>query len=404
MIRELVFSLRLNIRELVFPLRSNIKFPFAMQYTVNKLEKGKVEVKVDVPKAAFEEVYGQTVKAFGKDTKIAGFRPGMAPDDLVEGHVGSNKILNETASFLITKHLGDIFKKEELVPLDSPKIAIDTLAVGSPFSFTASFTLRPQIKVGNWKAIGVKKIKAREITVKDIEESIKNIYDAWKKQKQGEGSRVKGEEDEGSPPAGGVIYDAKGNVVESKSEVKVESGGKNKVKIYNIDDEFAKAIGARDLVHLHEIIKKDLETLVADQVETQLEQEIFDEILKLGELEVPEVLVEDELNRILIRMNSELEKQGKTLESYITEEKTTIDGLKDKWREQASKNVRISLVMDTIGREEKVQVTKEELEAAIAGVNQANLSADQKRDLENYLVTSIFQAKTLDLVKKTVAA
>lgn len=372
-----------------------VKFPFNMQYTVTKGEKGKVEVKVDVPKAAFEEAYAETVKAFGKNTNIAGFRPGMAPSDVVEGHVGSNKILNETASFLISKHLGDIFKKEDLVPLDSPKIAVDSLAAASPFSFTASFTLRPQIKVGNWKKIKVKKVKAKEVAAKDIEESIKNIHEAWKKNKSSnaKGQTTNAEEEEEQ----NVIYDAKGNAIPVEK-------GKNKVEVTNIDDEFAKAIGARDLAHLHEIIKKDLETLVADQVESQLEQEIFEEILKLGEIEVPEILVEDELNRILIRMNSELEKQGKTLEGYLAEEKTTIDALKDKWREQATKNVKISLVMDTIGREEKVQVAKEELDAALSGVNQTNLSADQKRDLENYLVTSIFQAKTLDLVKKTVSA
>jgi len=375
-----------------------VKSLFNMQYTVNKLEKGKVEVKVDVPKAGFEEAYAETVGAFGKKTNIAGFRPGMAPDDIVEGHVGSNKILNETASFLISKHLSDIFKKEDLVPLDSPKIAVDTLATASPFSFTASFTLRPQIKVGDWKKIKVKKMAAKEVTEKDISESIKNIYEAWKKQKKGQSSKEPEESNDENPPAGGVIYDAKGNAI--KPEVPPEGrAGKSE-----IDDEFAKAIGAKDLAHLHEIIEKDLETLVADQVEAQLEQEIFDEILKLGEVVVPEILVEDELNRILVRLNSELEKQGRTLEKYVEEEKTTVDGLKDKWREQATKNVEISLVMDTIGREEKVNVTKEELDAALSGVNQTNLSADQKRDLENYLVTSIFQAKTLDLVKKTVAA
>lgn len=368
-----------------------IKFSFAMQYTVNKLEKGKVEIKVDVPKAGFEEAYKETVGAFAKNTNIAGFRPGMAPSDVVEGHVGSNKILNETASHLISKHLSDIFKREDLVPLDSPKIAVNTLAAASPFSFTANFTLRPQIKVGDWKKIKVKKIAAKEVTKKDVEESIKNIHDAWKKQKSQSAEPKSKEKDEN------VIFDAKGNAMPVGE-------GKNKVQVTNIDDEFAKAIGAKDLAHLHEIIKKDLETLVADQVEAQLEQGIFEEILKLGEVEVPDILVEDELNRILIRMNSELEKQGRTLESYLASEKTTIDGLKDKWREQATKNVKISLIMDTIGREEKVQVTKEELEAALAGVNQANLSADQKRDLENYLVTSIFQAKTLDLVKKTVSA
>src|SRR3990167_7879949 len=86
-----------------------------MQYTVSHQEKGKVEVKVDVPKAGFDTTY--------------------------------NKILNETASFLISKHLGEIFQKENLVPLASPKIAISSLSKNSPFVFTASFTQKTQVTI-----------------------------------------------------------------------------------------------------------------------------------------------------------------------------------------------------------------------------------------------------------------
>lgn len=392
-----------------------------MQYKIDKLDKGKVEIKVDIPKAAFEEAYVGTVSTFKKNASIAGFRPGMAPDDLVVGHVGANKVLNETASFLISKHLSDILKKEDLIPLDSPKIAIESLSAGSPFSFVASFTKRPKVTVGDWKKVKVKKVTAKEVTEADVEASIKNIFDAWEKQKSQSQSEESKSRNEGEEQSEKFIYDAKGNKVHFSSDkqtlqfssrqggiaglkIPIKTEGKNKVNVHTIDDEFAKAIGARDVAHLREIVKKDLETLIADQVESQLEQEIFDEILKLGEVEVPDILVDDELNRILIRLNNELEKQGKTLEAFLEEEKTTLDGLKDKWREQATKNVKISLIMDTIGRAEKIQVTKEELEATLSGVNQANLSADQKRDLENYLVRSIFQAKTLDLVKKTVTA
>jgi trigger factor len=367
-----------------------------MQYTVTRGDKGKIDVKVDIPQDVFDTTYGQVLSEFKKDTKIAGFRPGMAPDDIVEGHVGSNKILNETASYLVSKNLSDIFKKEELVPIDNPKIAMDALAKSSSLSFTASFTLRPQVKIGDWKAIKVEKIKAKGIVEEDVANSIKNIYEAWQKSQKGkegqEGQEGKEEE------TGKFIYDAHGNKIPI-----IDDGGKNKVDVNTIDDEFAKKIGARDLDHLRELVRKDLETLVTDQVENDYEQKVFEEIANLVEVEVPDVLVDDELNRILVRLGTELEKQGKTLEDFLKEEKVDIEGLKAKWREQATKNVKISMAMDEIGKEAKVQVTKEELEAAMAGVNQQNFSAEQKRDLENYLVVSIFQAKTLELVKKAIA-
>ncbi|HSW72436.1 MAG TPA: trigger factor [Chlamydiales bacterium] len=374
----------------------------SMQYTVDRQDKGKVSIKVDLPQAIFDETYGQVLTEFKKETKIAGFRPGMAPDDIVEGHVGSNKILNEAASYLISKNLSDIFKKEELVPIDNPKIAMDTLAKGSPLSFTATFTLRPKVKIGDWKQVKVERIKAKDIKEEDVANSIKNIYEAYQKSQRDKEPAAGGEprpdgREEPKAEEAKFIYDARGNKIPLVDE------GKNKVEAHKIDDEFAKKIGARDLDHLRELVKKDLETLVTDQVESDYEQKVFDAIADLVEVEVPEVLIDDELNRILVRLGTELERQGKTLEDFLKEENTDIEGLKAKWREQATKNVKISMAMDEIGKEAKIQVTKEELDAAAAGVNQTSMSADQKRDLENYLVVSIFQAKTLDLVKRTIA-
>lgn len=402
-----------------------------MQYSVARGVKGKIDVKVDVPRVGFEEAYEAILTKLGQETNIAGFRPGNTPRDVVLGHVGSNKVLNQAASFLISKHLSDIIKKEDLVPIDSPKIAIETLAEGSPFSFTASFTQKPEVKIGDWKNIKVTKVKAKEITEKDIDQSIKNIFEAWLKERskikrdrfplEKQNSKVEeGEEKktgkfifERSEKTKGsavreanekaFIYDAHGNKI-FLSDKGTEGTKVTKDTEGKIDDEFAKAIGARDLGHLREIVRRDLETIVAGQVEAKLEQEVFEEILKIAQVEVPDILIEDELNRILVRLTSELERQGSDLEKYLSEQKTTIDELKAKWRAQAEKNVRITLVMDEIGRQEGVKVAKEEVERALTGVTEQNLSPDQKEDLERYLALSIFQAKTLDKVKKTIAA
>ena len=379
-----------------------------MQYTVTHGEKGKVEIKVDVAKATFEQSYNQTLGKFSQETNIAGFRPGKAPADVVENKVGLNKILNETASSLISKHLSAILDKEKLIPLDSPKIAVNTLAKSSPFSFTASFTQKPKVKVGSWKTIKVKKVAVKEVTEKDIDESIKNIYEAWVKQNattdKGQLTVDKQEETNDQKLGTKFIYDAHGNKVffEDKKTLR-SSSNQDSTAGLKINDEFAKAIGARDLGHLGEIVKKDLETLVADQVEAKLESEIFDKMIEVVIIEVPDILVDDELNRILIRLNSELERQKKKLEDYLAEQGTTLDALKAKWRSQAEKNVKISLILEQIGQDEKVQVLPSEVEQALKGVNATNLTEDQKRDLERYLAVSIFQAKTLDLVKKAVA-
>lgn len=368
-----------------------------MQYTATRQPKGKVEIKVDVPKAAFEESYKGALDSLSKSTNIAGFRPGMAPADVVEKHVGISKVLNEAASTLINKHLSEIFEKEKFFPIDSPKIAIESLAQSAPLSFVVSFTQKPEVKIGDWKKIRIKKLPVKEIGEAEVMDSIKNIYEAWKKQKAAKGEiEQKGEEDGGK-----YIYDAQGN----KIPIKDEKGAENKkVEAAIIDDEFARTIGAKDLAHLKELVKHDLETIVTDQVEMKLEEELFDEILKVIEIEVPELLIEDELNRILLRLTSQLEQQGKELDDYLKEQNTTIDELKNKWRVQAEKNVKSTLVMDEIGRAEQIKVSQEEIQNTMKGINQTATSPEQKQDMERYVALSIFQAKTLDLVKKTITA
>ena len=382
-----------------------------MQYTVNRGEKGKIEVKVDVPKAGFEQKYAEVLTKLGTETNIAGFRPGKAPADVAESHIGYNKVLNETASSLISQHLSQILKKEDLVPLDSPKIAINSLAKGSPFSFSVSFTQKPKVKVGDWRKIKVKKVAAKEVTDADVNESIKNIFEAWKKRRNDKSQVTSDKSEDEQKETVKFIYDARGNRIPIKDDSAGSTPGVSQAESLHTpgvsqvpDDEFARAIGARDLAHLRELVKKDLETIVADQVETKLEQDVFDQILKIAEVEVPQLLVDDELNRLLVRLSTELEKQGSDLDKYLSEEKTTIDQLKEKWRPQAERNVKITLVMDEIGRGGKVQVGPEEVEQALKGVSETNLSPEQKADLERYLALSIFQAKTLALVKKTVTA
>ena len=398
-----------------------------MQYTVNRQEKHKTEIKVDIPKNVFEKAYGDVLLAFGKDAKIAGFRPGNAPDDVLESHVGHAKLLNETASFLVSKHIGEILKKEDLSPLDSPQIAVHSLSKGSPFSFTASFIQRPKVKVDGWKKIKVKKQNAKQITNEDINLSVKNIHEAWMKRKESKGTEgTEGSEDQEGEDGNSkkFIYDAHGNKVFFKEKKTLQSsssrhstaGLKISQSESKIDDEsfdkaqdkpddlFAKAVGATDLVNLKEIVKRDLEALVSDQAEINFEQAIFAEFLKIADFEPPEILIEDELNRMIIRLNSELEQQGKKIEEYLKEQQSTVEELKTKWREQAEKNVKISLMLEQIGKDEKIAVEKAETEAALQNTNQTNLTEEQKRSLESYIAFSIFQAKTLDLVKKTVSA
>ncbi|EKE12896.1 MAG: hypothetical protein ACD_13C00132G0004, partial [uncultured bacterium] len=303
-----------------------------------------------------------------------------------------------------SKHLGEIFEKENIVPITKPKIAVESLTLNAPFAFTATLVQRPKVKLGDWKNIKVKKVAVKPVGEDDVDQSIKNIYEAYQKQKDTKVTEEPFNEFQGKPKeseaSGKFIYDAHGNRIPIKQDKKNEDESDES----KIDDVFAKAVGANGLTHLKELVRRDLENMVADQAENKLEEELFDKMLEMGEIDVPDILVDDELNRIMMRLNQELERQGKKVEDFLREENTTMDALRAKWRPQAEKNVKTTLIMDEIGKQEKVQITKEELENAFKGVDESKLSQQQKVDLQQYIAVSLFQAKTLDLVKKTVSA
>ena len=212
------------------------------------------------------------------------------------------------------------------------------------FSFTATLTAKPQVKLGDWKKMKIKRLKPKAVTEKDVNESIKNIHEAYQKEKVAKGTEETKESEDGESDndqkSGKFIYDARGNKIYLKEETKGSKDG--------IDDEFAKKIGARDLKHLQELVRIDLERIVRGEVEAKVEQEIFDEILKVSEVEVPDILVDDELNRIIVRITQNLEQQNKKLDDYLKEQNTTLDALKAKLRPQAEQNVKITLLMDEI--------------------------------------------------------
>lgn len=371
-----------------------------MEFKINKGDKGKVAVKVDISAADFQEAYSAAMNTLGKDVKISGFRPGNIPADVLENNLGESKILNKAANFLVTQHLTVVFKQEKIIPLGNPSVAINKLTKGQPFSFTATVTSKPIVKMGDWKKVTITKVRPKAVIDKDVNDSILNIYNAWEKQQKAKGAEVV-EEEKKKEEEGKFIYDAQGQKVYLKNEEK-DKEEKTSKGDSRINDEFAKKIGARDVLHLRELVRVDLEKIVADQAEHKVEEELFTEMLKIGEVDVPDILVDDELNRIILRITQNLERQKRKMEDYLKQQQTTLDALKAKLRPQAEKNVQITLMMDEIGKAEGVKVLPEEVEKASQGVDQTKLSDKQKQDLKNYMTVSLFQSKTLKLVKEKV--
>jgi len=320
----------------------------------------------------FDEKRQIAVKELGGNLIVPGFRKGQAPLSTIESKLDSNKVLDKALSLLLPEVLKEILEKEKFTPLTYPQINITKVAPGNDLEFSLVFTLPPEVKVGDYKPIRLKKAVIEPVAEEKITQSVQNIFEARQKQDKTE-------------PAN-VIYGADGEKISSNISAQ-------------LNDKFAQKIGANDLNHLRELVKMDLEEIAFTEAERKFETDLFKELAAISEVEVPDILVQDELNRMVSRAQTDLSRAGIKFEDYLKESNKTITQLTEDWKPQAKNNVEIQLILGEIGKKEKIEVTEDELQSAMSETDPSKLDDQTKTDLENFTRYAIFQTKTLKRLK-----
>ena len=179
--------------------------------------------------------------------------------------------------------------------------------------------------------------------------------------------------------------------------------GEPSVSLGGPDDNFAKAMGALSLIDLKTKIKTDLENEAKYNNELDYEEAILQEIEKITTVELPDILVNDELNRMLVSLQRRVADMGLLLEDYLKGQNKTLDGLKAEWKVQAEKNVRMELGLSEVARLEKVDISDTEVQAEVDKIQDAKMKAQfEAQEPRLHLKHSLRQIKTLDLLKALV--
>ena len=174
-----------------------------------------------------------------------------------------------------------------------------------------------------------------------------------------------------------------------------------------IDDEFAQDVSEFDTLEEYKAdIRKKLEKDAQDAAERKYENELVKKAVENAEVDIPEVMVERQINNIMQRLNMTLLYQGMDLNTYLNmmgiDEKT----MRDDYRERALEEVKTQLVLEKISQAEKVEASDEEVEAEIAEMakNYNQNAEDFKKHLQNddieYIKDTIITRKTIELMKQ----
>ncbi|MBI2017660.1 hypothetical protein HYS92_01270 [Candidatus Daviesbacteria bacterium] len=363
---------------------------------ITNLPKSIIEVSITVPWSDLAPTWDQTLQRMAQDIEISGFRKGQAPLNMVEQQLGQ-RLQDEVLKVAMPNFLIEALKGSEIVPIDYPKYDLLSFVKGTQLQFKATVTNRPAVKVGNYKIIKAVRPAIKPVTDEEINKVIDDLYKRWKvRQPVGQPTALSPQPSatQNINQAGSINFQG-GQQTQSAVPASAPSDQPN--------DDFAKAMGGTNLVDLKTKVRKDLEDNVNYNNELDYEESILQEVEKITTVDLPEVLIQDELNRMLVSLQRRVADMGLLLEDYLKGQNKTLDQIKTEWRPQAEKNVRMELGLADIARQENVTITDEQLQAEIDKIQDARVKKQfEAQEPKLHLRHALRQTRTLDLLKKLV--
>lgn len=324
------------------------------KYKLVETKKNVKTFEVSVDKSLEQEYYEKAFHQLSANVKIAGFRPGKAPRDVVEPKVALDA-LNETINNLLPDVTVKVLVKENITPLG--KVNYDIQDVKGDTEMTYKFTVHtyPEIDVDKVKKIKVE-AKMGETTDDEVDSVIRNIIrstlpkEKWGKAK---GSQPLAEE-------------------EAKNEGKEEGEGKGEdVAIettFEITEDLVSALGyedAKSVAELKKSVKESLDKVKVNQFESELLEKGLDEVQKIVEMEIPHDMVHHEADHRQADFEERLKKINLNVDDYLKTQGKTMNELHDEWERDIEKMIFRDVFAVQLAHVEKIIPTEEDLDAEI---------------------------------------
>lgn len=391
---------------------------------ITKLPKSQVEIELIIEQIKIAAAYEKQYQKLALTVKIKGFRPGAAPRNLIENSLGREKILEETLNDLIFEAYREAVKEHQLTPISYPEFKVSTPDKNIPptakdLKVKAVISVRPQAKLNNYQKIRAKKKETTKVTEKEVKDLIQTSFESWKKQ-----------EEQRNPARG---WSAVGRKETKKSFDKTQDRQKNKVETATtLSEARQKASGEQpttndqidisklgqeltftdflkaNQVSTKEELEKKVEQSLNEQRTLKRDQdfvnEILEKLLKMTEIELPEVLINQELNEMERSLEAQFKPLGISVDEYLKHKKTSREELKEKWRPQAEKNVRIEFALSAVADQEKIFISDDEVTKVIAQVADEKIRRElERKEQKVYIKYSLQREKTINRLKEIAA-
>lgn len=392
-------------------------------------EKNQVRFKMEFTAEEFESAVNEAYQATKGRYVVDGFRKGKAPRKLIEARYGEDVFFEDAINNMFSKGYPEALDTLELYPVDRPSAEFDTIEKGQGFTVTITVTVKPEFEVKDYKGVKVAKVE-HNITDEDVEKELEALqkrnsrlvlvdrpakegdtvlidyagfvgdvqFEGGTAERQplalGSGTFIPGFEEQLVGAVAGEERDVKVTFPEEYHSA--DLAGKEavfKCKVHEIkemekpelNDEFAKDVSEFDTL---EELKKDsrekLEKAAASKAEYETKNAVLEKVYEANEIDIPDVMVEEQIDEMMREFDQQLRYQGLDLEKYFEYLQKDPKEFRDELRADAYKKVKTRLVVEAVAEAEKLDASDEDVDAELkAMADQYKMEVEKLKGMLN---------------------
>lgn len=419
--------------------------------TMEKLEGSKVKLTIEVSAEQFEAATQKAYQKAGKRFNVPGFRKGKAPRKVIENMYGPLAFFDDAFDIVYPEAYQAAIAEQGVEPVDRPDVSIETLPDGeNPLVFSLVVAVKPEVELGAYKGIEVEK-RAYNVTddevdaaIAQLQEGVARMVDVDRPVENGDtvnldySGSVDGVKFDGGTAQGQTLTIGSGQFIPGFEEQMVgmavgeekdievtfpeeyhaeQLAGKKAVfavkvngiqvkELPALDDEFAKDVSEYDTLEaLREAKRKELLEQAEKNAKIEKENDVVRKAVENATVEIPDAMVERQIDSFLQDLGYRLQMQGISLEDYLKYTNSEISALRDQYRADAALRVKSQLVLEAIGKAEAIEAAPEEISDKVAEYAKqfGNMTAEDfeknlQPDDRQYFADQVVVEKTLALL------
>lgn len=425
-----------------------------MKITQEKLPASQIGLEIEIPAETAKNTYEKVIKEIAKTANIPGFRKGKVPRPILLQRLGANRIKAAVLDELIQDTFKKAIEQESINAIGNYKLRsdfeqlVESFQVGEAFTYQAAVDVPPEVNLGQYQGLT---IKAEEVVYnpEDVDNLIKERQEKqatlipvenrpaqmgdlvvidFVGRKPGENE---GEEGEVIPNTEASEYQTElkegrfipgfveGIVGMNLDETKKlpltfpedypqqELAGENVIftitlkeikekELPELDDDFAQEVSEfQTMAELRESLEKQYQEKASNETKQNIQAAIVEELLKHTTIDLPETLIEEEIQNILMQTANQIQSYGMDINQFFTRE--MVGRMRETAKPEANKNLHSTMIIEKISEQENISVSEEEINNKFNEIKESlkDKDVDEERLLK-YVKSDLIAEKTLD--------